>query len=35
MPEIEATAAPAGQWAAAAVVAALAATIAALGWVWR
>jgi cobalt/nickel transport system permease protein len=35
MPEFEAAAAPAGQWAAALAVAALAATVAALGWVLR
>jgi len=35
MPEFEAAAAPAGQWAAALAVVALAVTVAALGWVLR
>jgi cobalt/nickel transport system permease protein len=35
MPELEAAAAPAGQWAAAAGLAALAAAVAAVGWVLR
>jgi len=35
MPELEATTAPAGQWAAAMAVVVLAATVAALGWVLR
>jgi cobalt/nickel transport system permease protein len=35
MPELEAATAPFGQWAAALAVVALAAAVAAMGWVWR